>query len=163
MGTVHYHTNELVRVGLLIQAGTQKRGAREGRLYVRKGRRSIAVWFPRPHEYRIAADKGFNAIMRAIGRERATFHEVHPHARWIGGMALFNLSSLRLSEEDFRKMKDELREVVERYEQNPDPHGIRIRFAAVAHPEMGELREAFRKSTGKRLRSEPDPHESDES
>lgn len=160
-GTVHYHTNELVRVGLLIQAGSRKRGARIERLYVHKGRGSFAVWFPRSDEYRRAADKGFHAIMRAIGRERAVLHRVIPHANWVGELAMFTLLSLRLSEADGLRMKSELREVLRRYEKKEDLNGIRIRVAAISHPDIGEMRAAYRAATGEKLLADTEPDDAE--
>lgn len=153
-GTIHYHTNELVRVGLLVEAEQRRSGARTEKLYVWAGRIVYGRGHPMTDEYRHEAAKGFHAIMRAVGRERATLHRVLPEAPELGDCCIFTVSNLRLSREDARSFKAELLAVLKKYQEKEDPNGVRHKAVIVTHPEMGEMRKAYKANTGQTLRAE---------
>jgi hypothetical protein len=74
---------------------------------------------------------------------------------------MFTLLSLRLSEADGLRMKSELREVLRRYEKKEDLNGIRIRVAAISHPDIGEMRAAYRAATGEKLLADTEPDDAE--
>lgn len=155
-GTIHYHTNALLKVGLLVLAESRRSGARTESLYVRAGRTVYGRNHPMTDEYRKAGSKGFHAIMRSLGRERAALHRVIPVQPEIARGCMFQLLNYRLAPEDGERLCAELGAVLKKYHELQDPKGVRVRIAVVTHPEMGEIRLAYKKATGTDLRAEPE-------
>ncbi len=155
-GTIHYHTKALLEVGLLVLAESRRRGARTESLYVRAGRSVYGRNHPMTDEYRKAGSKGFHAIMRSLGRERAALHRVIPEDPSLAQFCIFQLLNYRLSAEDGQRLCAELMAVLSRYRELQDPKGVRVRIAVVTHPEMGEIRHAYKEATGMDLRAEPE-------
>lgn len=155
-GTIHYHTNVLIKVGLLVLVESRRSGARTESLYVRAGRSVYGRNHPMTDQYRKAGSKGFHAIMRSLGRERAALHRVIPEDASLAQYCMFQLLNYRLSAEDGQRLCAELGAVLKKYHELQDPKGVRVRIAVVTHPEMGEIRLAYKNATGNDLRAEPE-------
>lgn len=156
-GSVHYHTNELVRAGLLIAAGDRKSRSRSEKLYVRAGRSVFGKPPPLTDEYRYESGRGLEAILRSLARERKMLHRVWPHFPRIEEIALFRYLSLRLGPDDAALLRRRMIDLMQEFAGRDSPGGVRIRFAAIVHPDMGEMRKAHRTATG--TEAPPDPED----
>lgn len=154
-GSVYYHTAELVRVGLLLPVAERQRRSRKESLFVRAGLSLVGQPPPLSDEYRLEAARGFSAILRSLARERRVLHRVWSHYPDIASIALFRLHSLRLKPADAADLRTRLVELVEEFSARESAEGMRLRLAIIAHPDMGELRRAYRQATGEDIPADP--------
>jgi biotin operon repressor len=139
--TVHYHINELTRVGLLIPAGTRKRRARTEQLYLHAARRFFSAGPSAPAEYRAFLQKGFEAITREMARENAALHRVLSDVPFLGSFQGYRRISVRLSEESAAAVKRKLYDLLNELREQPEAQdGVRVNISVYLAPTQAESR-----------------------
>lgn len=128
---VHYHVAELVRVGLIVPAGTRQRRARTETLYVRAGRRAFSRTGDVPLEYRKELITSFAATTRMLVREVESFHEAAQTDPEIHELSTFRHRFLRMSPEGAERFRDKLRALIEECGEYGDPEGSERMHAVV--------------------------------
>lgn len=138
--TVHYHTNELVRAGLLLAVDTRRRRARTEALYVHSSMNFVGQGPKAPKEFREYALKSFAAITRAMVREEAALQRVYDLGDdKIAPFSAYRRASIRLSPEDAVKLRERLYAVLdEAYGLEQSGTGIRVNFSVFMKPTQAE-------------------------
>lgn len=139
--TVHYHTNELVKVGLLMPAGSRRRRARTETLYVHASRNFIGQGPAAPPEYRQYVIKAFSAIARAMVREETALHRVYDLGdASISHFSAYKRETLRLAPRDADELRRRLYAVVDdmRQFETTGDDSVRVNVAIFMKPTQGE-------------------------
>ena len=152
--TVRYHVNELLQVDLIFAVETRKRHARTEDAYVHRfgvGFTSAPPWTP---EYLAAINKGFEAIVRKIIRERAAALTVTNLDPSLNSMNLFRIASLRLREPDIAELRTKLAGLVFEYIPRQSPDGIAMEVAGYMSPTKQASEKMYFELTGKPVDSD---------
>ena len=139
--TVHYHVNELVRIGLLIAVDTRRQGARTEKLFVHAAKVFVSQGALAPREYRDHAMRGFQAITRTMARENEALHRAIDVDPTIADLGLYWRETVRLSPERAAELKKKLRAAVSealQYETGED--GTRVTVSVYMAPTIQESR-----------------------
>lgn len=155
--TVRYHINELLKVGLIIAVETRKRRSRIEEAYVHKALESYSIRPPYPPGYAEQLIRGFQAILRNMGRERSALirlHEVDPELRDFGA---YRYSTVRMTQETAASTKARLLETLAEIAQIDEPDGQRVNVSIYMSTTLGASRAVYEDLTGKPL--EPDDEE----
>jgi DNA-binding transcriptional ArsR family regulator len=145
--TVHYHVNELVKVGLLLAVETRKRRARTETLYVHASMSFRGQGPKAPAHYREFIQKGFAAITRGMVRENRALHKVFDTGDdSFAAFHVYNRVTFRTTPEKAIQLKKRLIEVIDGAMENDEtPDGIRINVSAYMSPTQAESRNWVRK------------------
>jgi predicted transcriptional regulator len=138
--TVHYHVNELARVGLLIPVEVRKRRARTEQLYVHAAARYFSQVVSASKEYRRYVQKGFEAIAREMVRANAAMHKVLDQDDSVLKFASFRRTTVRLSAEQAEELKEKLIEILRQASSMEDPEGRRVSVSVHVTPTLAESR-----------------------
>lgn len=149
--SVRYHTNELLKVGLLVVAETRRRHARTEEAYVRAAVKLVTLGPPVSPEYDMERRRGFQSMWRRFDRDRAAAFQLEdidkkyrlPHHFWI--------ETARLSPEDLRQFRIEATELVEKFAARDREDGIRASLVTLSTPAFNESAQRYMKATGKKL------------
>lgn len=149
--SVRYHTNELLKVGLLLVAETRRKHARTEEAYVSAAIRMVTLGPPVSPEYDMERRRGFQSMWRRFDRDRAAAFQLEdvdktsrlPHHFWV--------ETARLSPEDLRQFRIESTELVEKYAALDREDGIRASLVALSVPVFNESAQRYLKATGKKL------------
>lgn len=159
--TVRYHVNELLKVDLLMPVETRKRHARTEDAYVHRfaiGLTSLPPWTP---EYLAAINRGFEALVRKMIRERAATMAVANLQPDYYPLNLFRIATLRLNEHQIGELRKKLADLVFEYLPKQDPNGLKMEVAGYLAPSKQDSERKFFELTGSKLvyRAEPEPPE----
>lgn len=152
--TVRYHINELLKVDLIIAVETRKRRSRIEEAYVHKALESYSIRPPYPPGYAEQLIRGFQAILRNMGRERSAMirlHEVDPELRDFGA---YRYSTVRMTQQTAAKTKARLLATLAEIAQIDEPDGQRVNVSVYMSTTLGASRAIYQDLTGKPL--EPD-------
>lgn len=153
--TVHYHVNELVRIGLLIAVDTRRQGARTEKLYVHSARIFVAQGALAPREYRDHAVRGFQAITRTMGRETEALHRAIDVDPSIADFGLYWRETVRLTPERAAELKKKLRDaVIEVLQYDAGEEGTRVTVSVYMAPTIQESRRWRARITGEEEKPE---------
>ena len=147
--TVRYHTNELIKAGLLIAVETRKRRSRTEEAYVHKiveGFTAKAPWEP---EYMEEVNRGFDSILRGMSRERRLAYEVSNLDHEFYNNIFYNRYTVRLTPQNIAKLRKKLRDIMVEFDQLDDPKGMRMQFSAYMAPDRSESMARYHELTGK--------------
>lgn len=149
--TVRYHTNELIKVGLLLAVETRKRRSRTEEAYVHRLARGYTPRPPFSKEYREEMNRGLGAILRSIEQERAAAlvvcNEDGDYYNWISFRHIY----VRLRPEKIAEMRKKLHEVIYMYLDDDDPDGIAMHGVGYLAPVVSESRSRYMELTGNEL------------
>lgn len=158
--TVHYHVNELVRIGLLIVVDTRRQGARTEKLFVHAAKIFVSQGARAPREYRDHAVRGFQAITRTMGRENEALHRAVDVDPSIMDFGLYWRETVRLTPERAVELKQKLRAAISealQYEAGED--GTRVTLSVYMAPTIQESRRWRARFTGEEAPAETEDGE----
>jgi DNA-binding Lrp family transcriptional regulator len=139
--TVHYHVNELVRIGLLIAVDTRRQGARTEKLFVHSAKVFVGRGAAAPREYRDHAVRGFQAITRTMARENEALHRAIDVDPSISDFGLYWRETVRLTPERAVELKKKLRAAIsEALEYDAGEDGTRVTVSVYMAPTLQESR-----------------------
>ncbi|MBX3111423.1 MAG: helix-turn-helix transcriptional regulator [Fimbriimonadaceae bacterium] len=149
--SVRYHTNELLKVGLLLVADTRRRHARTEEAYVRSSVKLVTKGPPVSPDYDFERRRGFQALWRRFDRDRTAAFQLEdfdislqvPHHFW--------METARLSPEDLRRFRAEATALVEKYVALDREDGIRASLVTLSVPAFNESAQRFKAATGRKL------------
>jgi predicted ArsR family transcriptional regulator len=155
--TVHYHVNELARLGLLIAVDSRRQGARTEKLFVHASKTFMGKGAQAPREYRDHAVRGFQAITRTMGRENEALHRVIDVDPSITAFSLYWRTTIRLTPERAQEVKQKLKEVMrEAAEADMKDDGARVIVSVYMAPTLSESRRWRERIVGESPTEEPD-------
>lgn len=139
--TVHYHVNELVRIGLLMAVGTRRQGARTEKLFVHSARVFVSRGATAPREYRNHALRGFQAITRTMAREQEAIQRVIDVDPSIAAFGLYWRETVRLTPEKAREINRRMRQVIDEIAlEDVGEEGTRVTVSYYMAPTLPESR-----------------------
>lgn len=139
--TVHYHVNELVRIGLLIAVDTRRQGARTEKLFVHSAKVFVSRGASAPREYRDHALRGFQAITRTMAREQEAIQRAIDVDPSIAAFGLYWRETVRLTPERARELTKKLRATIsEALEYDAGEEGTRVTVSVYMAPTIQESR-----------------------
>lgn len=139
--TVHYHVNELVKVGLLIAVGERKQRARIEKLYAQKALLNLSKGHLNTREYRDEVVRGFSAMARSMVKEYEMVYKVMDFDPDIKDWTTFRRALLRVDSIKLAALKRRLVEVIEDaalYDVGPE--GTQINVSVYVGPALGVTR-----------------------
>lgn len=154
--SVRYHTNELIKCGLLLAVETRRRRARTEEAYVIAGITCVTAAPPVDAAYLLEKRRGFQALWRQFDRDRAAINLLENVDPSRGSISRFNLVTPRLTPEQLRAFQDEVGALMEKYLAMDDPMGTRTRLVSFASPTMGATAREYLRLTGNQLRIDGD-------
>lgn len=139
--TVHYHVNELLRIGLLIAVDTRRQGARTEKLFVHQSRVFVSHGAQAPREYRDHALRGFQAITRTMAREQEAIHRTIDLDPSIAAFGLYWRETVRLTPEKAREINRRMRQVIDDIaKEDVGEEGVRVTVSYYMAPTLQESR-----------------------
>lgn len=156
---VRYHVNELVKVGLIIPVETRKRRSRIEEAYVHKAVESYSRQFPLDDEYVRQVNRGFNAILRHMSKERAAAMNAKNVAPDAPISTMYIRQNLRLTPETAREIGSKLIDVIEEAKGRANDDGLRYHLGVYMTSELSVSRDVFEKATGKEMKESNDEPE----
>ncbi|MBS1708732.1 MAG: helix-turn-helix transcriptional regulator [Armatimonadetes bacterium] len=154
--SVRYHTNELLKCGLLVPVQTRKRRARIEEAYVIAGASVRSAPPPVPQEYLHEKRRGFQSIWRLLDRDRAAMNMLENADPSLGSVSNLYIVSPRLSPEHLPQFQREVALLLDKYAALDHEDGVRTRLVAFSCPTHGETARQFRRTTGQALKLEGD-------
>ncbi|MBX3119055.1 MAG: helix-turn-helix transcriptional regulator [Fimbriimonadaceae bacterium] len=139
--TIHYHVNELLRVGLIIPVSTRKRHARLEKLFVRTGVQVRDMGEDGTPEYNFYRQKAFAAMMRTITRESAMMYELMEHEKSVHDFSAYLRVVKRLSRsqaDSFRKRMADL--LIEISQSKASPEEPQVHVVMCMRPSTAQSR-----------------------
>lgn len=154
--SVRYHTNELIKVGLLIPVETRKRKARTEVAYVTAGVECCTADPPLSAPYLLEKRRGFQALWRQFDRDRAAVNMVENLVPEKGAVSRLKILCPRLTRDQLARFQVEVSELMDRYGALDTPEGVLTRLVSFSCPTVGETAREYFELTGKPLRLEGD-------
>lgn len=151
---VRYHINELLRVGLIIAVEQRKRRSRIEDAYVHKGLESYSQRGQVSEEYLRQINRGFNAILRHMGKERAAALRVRNLDEDPTIPAGYRRQTVRVSLETARETVRQMNAIVDNTRNLEDPEGKRYHVAWYLSLSLGDALEIYEQRTGHPYRHE---------
>lgn len=143
--SVHYHVDQLRRVGLLLKVAERKRHARQEALYVRAGVRCMGREDETDAAYRRYRLKGFASAMRGLVRQTELTLELVPHKPEVNNFSHYNRSIRHVTERQAQELTRRLEELYAALPTEPDgPDATRVQLFLVMRPTIGESRRWMR-------------------
>jgi predicted transcriptional regulator len=143
--TTTYHVNELVRVGLLMQAGERMAKTRREKLYVKAARWNFHRGADAPREYRDLYVQSFMNLIRSMGRETETVNDVVDFQPDIADFRILRRYSFRINRERSLEFKRRISEAISEFTSEDDPDGVRVSTVFYISPTLGESRARLKK------------------
>lgn len=135
---VRYHVNELVRVRLIIAVEQRKRRSRIEDAYVHAARQSYTAYLPLSEEYIRQLNRGFNAMLRAYGKERSAAIRLANRTADPDAIALHLFENIRLTKEARFALRKRLIDLMEEVSAMDDPEGVRYSVCVYQTLALGE-------------------------
>ncbi len=151
---VRYHTNELLRIGLLLAVETRKRHSRTEDLYVTRAINFYTALPPVSAEYAEEKRRGFQSVWRQFDRDRAATNILENLEPAKGQMSHFRRTTLRLKREDVERFKAMANALIDEFVGLDCEEGTRTTLVTFNCPVFGESDRAYRQLTGRSLHSE---------
>lgn len=149
--SVHFHVNELAKLGLLLPVETRKKRSREEKTYAHAALLLYAPSPPYEEGCVEAMNHGFAAQMRQAIREMALFNQTFEKDHSFQPFRAFRLANLVVSEEDAKAIRKLFYDSLERANQMGSGEGVRVTLTVLMLPAVGESVTRYRKATGKRF------------
>lgn len=151
---VRYHTNELLKVGMLIVVGTRKRRSRTEELYVWKSVSIHTKSAPYSAEYSAVKRRGFQSQWRQLDRDRAATNAIENLDPSIGPLSDYTRVSVTLKKDDLLRFRQRAHELLAEFVALNSEEGIRTSLLIFSCPVFGESEREYRRLTGRSLRSD---------
>lgn len=148
---VRYHTNALLKVGLLLHVETRKSRSRIQEAYVTKGVYSKTPPPPTSEEILKIKRKAFQAAWHQFERDRAAVNKLENIAPEKGVRTNLRRSMVRLKQEDIKKFHEAADQLIEQFIKLEDPEGTLYTLVAYFCPAFGESAKEYRELTGQKL------------
>jgi hypothetical protein len=138
--TVHYHVNELVRVGLLLGVETRQVRSRTETLYVHAARLNVdAGAVASPDEFALRA-KGFRTLAKNTIEETELYYERLAQDSSVSDFSLLARDNVVMSREQFAEFRARMKAVLEEILAAQPEDGVRINVLFYARPTQGQHR-----------------------
>ena len=137
---MHYHVQELAKVGLIVPAATRKRRSRTETLYVHGAKSYVSQGVLAPKEYREYSQKTFAAMTRGLANDNAALHRVLDQHPDIADFYFLNRKGIRLNLEQFNELRRRMGELISEFEESGDGEGVRLNVFAVVAPNMATVK-----------------------
>lgn len=138
--TVRHHVNDLLDVGLLLPVGSRQRRSRTEELYVTAAMEFRTELPPITTEYREMINKGFDSILRQMGRERSAAIRLEGTDEDLNRYLAYRRHTIRVSPEQSARVKKLLIDLCEELRSFDEGEGVRVIFSVYMSPPLGETK-----------------------
>lgn len=159
--SIHYHIQELLKVGLLMVVATRQRRSRTEHLLVHAMRDFHDLGRGAPKEYREYGRLGFAALARAMIRENENLHKALDLGVMPTGYSVFDRRNLKLSFEDAGRLKKAIQDLIDGAKPSTAEDAVRVTVIGYMCPSTAETRRWIKgaKGKGRATSSNPKPSE----
>ncbi|MBS1724420.1 MAG: helix-turn-helix transcriptional regulator [Armatimonadetes bacterium] len=127
--TVRHHVNGLLDVGLLMPVEYRKKRSRTEEAYVHAAMEFRTQLPPITTEYRELINKGFDSILRQMGRERSALIRLEGIDSDLNRYLAYRRHTVRVSPESAAKIKQMLINLSEEVRHLDEEEGVRVHLA----------------------------------
>lgn len=139
--TVHYHVKELIRVGLLIPAGTRQHRSRTETLYIHAAYLTIDAGKKGTPEYNALRAKSFKFTAKRLVQETEALYAAMALDPSYNDLSLFKRLNVSMSPERFLELRAQLAALIrELLKEEPEEGGVRIHVMFYMRPTLAQSR-----------------------